>query len=309
MKHVFIVNPVSGKGKSKTTVPIIEKVCQDNNIDYEIVMSEYAGHSREIANRFYFYDDVCLYAVGGDGTAFEVLNGLNDKVQMAVIPSGSGNDFYSAISSETNMEKIIRETILGDVTYVDYGLANNVRFLNTVSVGFCAEINYAAAVKYKKKKFIPTQMVYAITAVAMLFKPKPFHITYYVDDKELEGTAILVSLVNGIRYGGGFQPDPSSKINDGLFNICFIEFVNAKEILRLLPLYFKGQHTNEPKARMSKGAEIKFVTEEEMRYQVDGEVVMAKVMNISLQRGRLAVRVPKAEKRRLEDAVNQITES
>ena len=300
MKHVFIVNPVSGKGKSKNTVPIIKRTCEENDIDYEIVTSEYAGHSTVLARGYHFYDDVCLYAVGGDGTAYEVLNGLNDKVQMAVIPSGSGNDFYSAISSETDMEKIVKETVLGEVTKVDYGLANNMRFLNTVSVGFCAEINYAAAVKYKKIKVIPTQMVYAFTAVAMLFKPKPFKVQYFVDGQELSGTAILVSLVNGIRYGGGFQPAPMSKINDGKLNICFIDFVSARKIIQLLPLYFKGEHLNEPEAHMSAGADIKFVTENEMRYQVDGEVVIAKEMHITVQNKMLNLRVPKAEKLRLE---------
>ena len=66
--------------------------------DYEIIETQFPNHAKEIAQQYTALDDVCLYAVGGDGTIFEVMNGINDQVPLAIIPCGTGNDFYRVIS-------------------------------------------------------------------------------------------------------------------------------------------------------------------------------------------------------------------
>lgn len=98
MKHIFIVNPISGKGKTLKTVDRIKKVCEEEHLDYKIHYTEYPKEATKIARKYRFSKNI-IYSVGGDGTLNEVLNGIvGTKNLLGVIPSGSGNDFYKTLS-------------------------------------------------------------------------------------------------------------------------------------------------------------------------------------------------------------------
>jgi len=294
MKHVFIVNPESGKGAGLQSVKLIEEVCKEQGVDYEVVFSEFPGHSKEIAARYSIADDVCLYAVGGDGTAYEVLNGLQDGLLMAIIPAGSGNDFFGSLQKDGfDLRTVIRETINGENIKIDYGTANGLKWLNIVSVGFCALINYDANVKYKKKKWIPSSMVYIITALFNIFRPTNTKIQLIIDGKQRSLECLLVAIANGIRYGGGFKPAPNARIDDGIFDVCQIEFVKTPMILRLLPVYFKGTHLTFDIAHLYNGKGVTIIGSEEMYFNIDGEVLMAKDLEVVMHHQALNLRVTK----------------
>ena len=94
MKHIFIINPTSGKHHAIQLIPVIENYFKTHSEAFSIIRTERPGHATEIARRFKAEDDVTLYVLSGDGTANEVHNGLTPKVPMAIIPVGSGNDFF-----------------------------------------------------------------------------------------------------------------------------------------------------------------------------------------------------------------------
>ena len=94
MKHVFIVNPLAGGGKSLKILKKIEKVCTEKNIDYTIRLTKAPKDATKIA-REYENLQCIIYSVGGDGTMNEVLNGIvGSKNLFGILPAGSGNDFH-----------------------------------------------------------------------------------------------------------------------------------------------------------------------------------------------------------------------
>src|SRR5690554_5622802 len=120
MKHVFIINPTSGKGKAYKQVDVIQEIFNTLDEEYEILFTEYQGHATELVRRFKTSDNVTIYAVGGDGTAYEVLNGLQDEVAMAIIPAGTGNDYYRMLGyTKKELKDIILETVQGKTVKVD----------------------------------------------------------------------------------------------------------------------------------------------------------------------------------------------
>ena len=300
MKHIFLINPISGHGTGKKQISFIEDYCQKENLDYQILISEYSGHTTVLAKGFTAKDDVCLYGVGGDGTAYEVLNGLNEGVLMAIIPAGSGNDFYSNISSnKKDLKDIIIETINGENVEVDYAVANGSRFLNCATVGFDATINYMMNIKYRNIKIIPSKMMYVYAALANVFKPEPLDITYSIDGIEYTNTVLLLGVINGTRYGGGFKPAPSALVNDRKLDFCMIDFVKTGTILRLLPVYYRGKHVNLPVATMRQGKEFRITGDKPMYFNVDGEIIETQDMKISLQADKINMRVSKSAKEKL----------
>jgi diacylglycerol kinase family enzyme len=105
MKHLFIVNPVAGKGKAMEYVPQIKKLFENKNDIYFIEITEKPGHATEIVKRYVNTESFRVYSIGGDGTLNEVLNGLaGSDSSLAVLPGGSGNDFIRSVikSQDTN---------------------------------------------------------------------------------------------------------------------------------------------------------------------------------------------------------------
>ena len=91
MKHIFIVNPTSGKGDGKRAASIIQAEIEQNHLDGEIRTSEYAGHAQKLAAEIKPDPETIVYAVGGDGTIWEVLNGLSQGLRLGILPCGTGN--------------------------------------------------------------------------------------------------------------------------------------------------------------------------------------------------------------------------
>ena len=97
MRHLFIINPNAGKGKAFDTVmPLIKKAVTGREIDYEVYVSRSSQDTHDYCKRMCETgDQLRIYACGGDGTIYDVVNAIYgfDNVEFAAIPLGSGNDF------------------------------------------------------------------------------------------------------------------------------------------------------------------------------------------------------------------------
>ncbi len=294
MKHIFIINPISGRGRAYQQVSIIEAVFKDRLDEYEIIITEHQGHASEIARRYRRSDDVTLYAVGGDGTAYEVLNGLQEQVPMAIIPAGTGNDYYRMIGyREKSLEKLIKATVEGREVTVDYGLANDRRFLNMMALGLDAETNQVAQ-DIGKKLPIPRSFVYAISALAVIVRPKKLDIQLTINDQVINRKVLLIAIMNGRWYGGGFQPTPEASIQDGLFDVCVVDDLPIYKILKLLPKYFKGTHVNESVVEFFKSDTLEIKTTKLSAVTCDGETSKQDMIMFRLIKDGLVLRVPQA---------------
>ena len=240
MKHVFIINPTSGVGKYQEVVSWVEKHFEEENFDIHI--TKYAGHAKEIASRY--GEGVVLYAVGGDGTAFEVVNGMNFENEFCVIPVGTGNDFFKMIPYEKSIEELLHETIFESKTeYIDLGQVNEHYFLNCANMGVDADINYRAN-RYKDRATIPRPMIYIASAIREVFTMKPVYLTINGKDFEIEKDISLLAIMNGRYYGGAFMAAPKAKINDGLLDICIVDGIKPVKAFPLISKYMKGKHEN-----------------------------------------------------------------
>lgn len=237
MKHIFIVNPTSGNGQYLDIMNQIEHVFKDRN-DYQVIMTEYAGHAEVIASQ---YDtNHRIYAVGGDGTAHEVLNGLQEGVPLGLIPAGSGNDFLRNMTPKFDMDNIIENIIIGPSNPIDYVMFNDRKQLNCANVGLDADVN--KGVNDSKIQFLPRKSLYAIFALKCLFFKKTVQISILHEGQVSEHDVLLASFMNGSYYGGGFMSAPRASLVDGLLDVTLVDNVSRLRILNLLPIYYKGKH-------------------------------------------------------------------
>lgn len=297
MKHIFIINPVSGKGAAKKTMIHIEEICQMLQCDYDIIVTSGPKDATRIASQYNEKDNVCMYAVGGDGTVLETLLGLNENVPMGIIPAGTGNDFYRSVYSEKkDIKKIIKETIQGKIVQIDKGIANHSSFLNCMTFGMDAQVN-ELVVKIMKKTPIPKGLVYILAAFWTVLRPNTTHVILETEFEKIETDAMIVAIMNGQYYGGGFHPTPMASLQDGYFDCCIVDKIPFYKLIGILPKFFAGKHINLPQCHFYKFQNCKLICPQEKVYsQIDGEPKNEKEVMLSCQTGKLLLRVPSQSK-------------
>lgn len=112
-KIVFIMNPISGTS-SKAAIPsLIESTLNKELFEYEIRMTERAGHASEIATEAKDNHVDIVVAVGGDGTINEVARSIvHSDTALGIIPCGSGNGLARHLLIPMNLRKALRSSII-----------------------------------------------------------------------------------------------------------------------------------------------------------------------------------------------------
>ena len=267
MKHIFIVNPTSGNGQYLDIIKSIREVFAGRS-DYEIIMTEYQGHAKEISSRF--DKGHRIYAVGGDGTAHEILNGLQDGVPLGLIPAGTGNDFLRNFTPKVDLANIIVNIINGDTVAIDYAMFNDHKQLNCVNIGLDADINQE--VNKSKITLFPRKSLYLLFALKCLFFKRTVQVVVEHDGQRHTHDVLLATFMNGQYYGGGFHSAPTANLQDGLLDVTLVTNVSRLRILRLLPIYYKGKHIGVDVVTNYQTSEVFVKSDTPIRVGCDGEL-------------------------------------
>jgi YegS/Rv2252/BmrU family lipid kinase len=275
MKHVFIVNPAAGKGRPLKLVPLIRSHCNEHQCEYDIVVTEYPGHATEIAAAKSASGKCRIYSVGGDGTLNEVLNGMaGTGSNLAVIPSGSGNDFIRSIVGRDVPDDIIPATIRGTERLIDYARVNDKYFINIASVGFDAKVAHQTN-HFKKLPLISGTVAYILGILNTILISSSEYMELKLDDRVISGETLLIAVGIGKYYGGGINALPDAVIDDGLFDVCYVEAVPKLKILRLFPQYIKGLHASIEGVHLLRGRKVEITAKKPIPLNRDGEIILA----------------------------------
>lgn len=254
-KYSLIVNPISGRGHSLQLLPLVENKLKEFGLDYSVMVTERPWHAAELAEQAAKDGSTVVVSVGGDGTANEVLNGLmaakkgGKSVIMGVIPVGRGNDFAFGAGAPLEWESACQALADGQTRCIDIGrvtggLVPEGRFFgNGVGIGFDAVVGFEA-LKVRPLTGFAGYLVAALRTIFLFFKAPLVHIK--ADDREVEQNALMVSIMNGRRMGGGFMMAPQGIPDDGHFDICLAKQVSRIGIFGLLPMFMKGTQFGHP---------------------------------------------------------------
>lgn len=289
MKIMFIVNPAAGKGaalrQKDKIAAVIEKI---GGIEYQIKYTERPGHAADIAREGAAQGCDIIFAVGGDGTVNEVVNGLiGTEAVLGVIPGGSGNDFIRSLNIGEDVEDIIKGAIKGGKRQVDVGIINGRYFINISSIGFDAEV--VLATQKAKKLFLSGSTAYIAGLISTIFRRKADIITMVIDGQEVTKEVLLVAVANGKYYGGGMMAAPDAVIDDGLFDICLITNLSKLRMLYLFPRFMKGKHKDLKEVHFYRSQKVHIESQNPMPVNIDGEVLRDKSATFEIVRNALFV--------------------
>ncbi|WML34565.1 diacylglycerol kinase family lipid kinase [Clostridium sp. OS1-26] len=292
MKHLFIINPKAGKGKALKLIPEIEEEFKNTNEEFLIEITEKVGHATEIVRKYVSKENYRVYAVGGDGTLNEVLNGMiNSESCLGFIPSGSGNDFIRSVYKGKLPRNIIKDTVNGKIKPIDLAKVDDRYFINISSIGIDAEVANNAR-NIKKRPFISGKIAYILSAIITILMYKYREIQLIIDNKEIKIKNTLLALANGRYYGGGMKVAPDADLQDGLLDICAIDKLSRAKMFILFPKLIKGEHHQIEEVTFYKGKKVIVNSEEEVTLNIDGEIVKRKNVTFEIVPGGVKFIIP-----------------
>jgi diacylglycerol kinase (ATP) len=285
-----IYNPTAGRGKARRWVREVEEYlrgrgarvdCEPTTGPDDLVRiaaeSSRAGYDRVV---------VC----GGDGTLNLAVREFDlAKGTLALIPTGSGDDFARVAGIPRHVRRACDVALDGRIREVDVALANGLRYLGVAGLGFDSEV---ADFANRNVKFLRGSAVYlyAIFRVLPRFTPRPVRIR---TENGTRSEEIMFAAVGNTRqYGGGIRITPDAVIDDGLLDLCLVHRTTRAQLLKTLPLAYTGAHVKSPFVEMGRGREFHFESEQAMAVYADGEPLTRTPVSFGVAAERLKVMVP-----------------
>lgn len=290
MKICLIVNPNAGKKRGLEIAETVSGLFRDAGIRTESLISLHPGGTREIAETLDLTHWDGVVAVGGDGTLFEVVNGLfatSDSLSVPVgqIPVGTGNSFSRDLEIHSVQDAVAR-IVQGTVRKIDLGHfssdAGNFYFANLLGAGFVSNVAYRAR-KYKALG----SLSYVFGIIEEMIGLKSTQITLEIDGRVIERECIFVEICNSRFTGGNMMMAPSAKIDDGLLDVVVLNKISRRTLLKLLPTIFEGKHVEAPSVEVFRGKNILLRSEKPLALTPDGETFGTTPIDVTVHHQKL----------------------
>jgi len=278
-----IVNPVAGANSTHRKWQHISGLLSHAGLSFDHEYTEGVGHAIELAKTAAGDGYRYVVAVGGDGTVNEVANGILHSTEassmaLGVISTGTGSDFARSVgiprhyvnacsSLASSQRKLID---VGVVEYQSRGQAVRRFFVNVAGIGFDAA---AVETTERMPKYFGGTIPYLAGLIGTLFGYRNKSVVLRIGNRVEEARLLSVVVSNGNYFGGGMRVAPEASINDSLLDVVIIGDIGKFDLLKSLPMVYKGTHGNHPKVSMEKATEITVESPERILVHADGELL------------------------------------
>lgn len=301
-KWFVVVNPRSGGGRSAKDWPEIARLLTEAGIEYQAQFTEFQGHAITVAGEAIRRGYKHILAVGGDGTANEVVNGLfyqnaiaSHNITFGLIPVGTGNDWIRTIGIPAGYREAILALASGKTILQDVGIARFFReneihkryFINVSGMGYDAMV--ASQTNRLKQKGRGNPIWYLWSLFLCLLKYKHTLVKVAVDQKELEGHVFSLSVGIGKFNGGGMMQLPKALPDDGFYDVTVIHKIGKLDIIRNIRNLYDGTFISHPQVTVLRGKKISVSSKPQIFLEVDGELVGHSSVEYDILPGSLRV--------------------
>ena len=277
-KARLIYNPTSGQEIIKKNIAEVLDVLEDVGYEtsaYQTTPEPFSAQNEAERAAKAGFD--LIIAAGGDGTINEVVNGvagLENRPQMAFIPTGTTNDYARALKIPMGDPVAAARIIEKNQTIqMDIGRAYGSKyFINIAAAGTMTELTFSVPSSVKSRL---GYFAYVAEAAKMLPRNKARKVRIEHDNGVFEGPAsmIFVALTNSIA---GFESvAPDAKLDDGNFTLILVKTAKLFDMLSLIMQAVNGgKHVNDSNIEYLKTSKLKIEVldnKEEFKINLDGE--------------------------------------
>jgi diacylglycerol kinase (ATP) len=271
---LFVVNPAAGGGRGAERFERVHGLASPPGKVVEVEFTERPGHAVEIARRAAAEGWRRVVAVGGDGTASEVANGLaHSDTELGIVPCGTGCDFIRTVGIPADMEKAMAGLWTYEAQPCDMGIIGDRRFLNAAGFGFDAAVAQEAN-QLKDRTRAGGTWPFLVAVAHVLRRYESATVRVSVDDGPEEASRVLMAtFANGRAYAGGMRISPGSDVGDGRLELVRVGALRAAQVVALLPSVFLGLHTRHPAVSIRPFQVLRAVADAELPVHCDGETL------------------------------------
>lgn len=309
-RAMLIVNPTASDGETSKLVDGMLAMLRDLGLDFDFQLTDRPEHAIALAREAALAGFSTIVAVGGDGTVFEVVNGIMAverarRPLLGIIPTGQANDFSRALDIPQDWLTACSFLLSSkkravDVGWMEYMSPDGVRtgyFANNVGLGFEGEANeMAARMPLSLKKAVGGKGTKLLSMLVTFARYKEKEMELVVDGESRRVLANSCIIANCRYFAGRMCIAPQADCSDGLFDVVVLgagfgkpelsepegatayhsaleKGIAKLKVARNIPRFYKGTHLEDETVLVLKGSKVKVTSSDRMVMQADGEVI------------------------------------
>ena len=299
-RWLVIVNPASGRPDDGAGWRAIESALRAAGVAFDPIHTEQPGHGAELARAALLQGRRRLAVAGGDGSVNEAVHGIMDagladtrEVTLAVIPTGTGNDWARTLGISRRPADIARVIATGrsrlhDVGAIDFPARSEPRrwFINVAGAG------YDAWVTEHVPRPVPSAFTYLGIALRGLAEYRAPRFSIDADGMKIDDRLLLAFVANAQYCGNRMHVAPTARTDDGLLDVLAVRELSLLQVLPKLAKLYGGRILGDAAVRHLRAARVRIDADPPAVIQADGQIVGRTPAQFGLLRQALRVIVP-----------------
>ena len=284
-----IVNPAAGGGRSaKLAGPALAGL-REKGLKIDVLASTGPGHAVELAREAYEQGYRRFIAVGGDGTAHEILNGIferargKERIALGFLPLGTGNSFlrdFTTNGADASLAALIEgRTRTVDLIRLTHTKGEIYSF-NLLSLGFTADVGSLTNRYFKPFGYLGYLLGVFVRVVQL--RRRAFRLRCDEDTDWDETRCLFLSFSNSKFTGGTMLIAPQADPTDGLIEFVRWGPIGRIGLLRMLPKLYDGAHIEHPLASRRAVRHIDFGVKAPVDVLIDGEIATLECLSLDV---------------------------
>ena len=286
-RALAIVNPAAGNGAGDRAAIRLAADLLKAELAVEIVRTPAPGEAARIARQAADDGYPMVIAVGGDGTANEIANGLlGTGTALALFPVGSGNDFARALGYPRRRRHLVRFLASARRRVIDVGEANGRIFVNAVGIGIDGHV---AERILASERIVGATLGYFVGSLVSIVEYSPQPMRVRIDGASREGKHLVVVAANGTHFGGGMHVAPKAQQDDGQLDVIVAGDLGKWASLVALAKLYRGTHVDGRTILAFKARELEVDLDRPLPMETDGEPSRAAHLSVRVRPKALTV--------------------
>ena len=281
------MNPASGGGRTGRHFDRIARAVRASHGDFHAVFTTRRGEATDIARDAARGGERMVVAVGGDGTASEVVDGLagagrvvEPEVLFGCIPHGTGGDLrrslgWPGLPEEAARALAVGVTVTCDLGFVTYtahdGSTQQRHFVNVSSFGVSGCV---VRELQRGGRLFGGKLAYTLASAKALFGYRDQPVRWRADGGEwVEDRITAMAICNGRFFGAGMMVAPAARMDDGLLDLTVWKGLGFGDFITKQRMLYDGTHVKLPNTRCLRirTVEAEPLEGAEVLLDVDGE--------------------------------------
>jgi YegS/Rv2252/BmrU family lipid kinase len=287
VRALAIVNPAAGKGTGAKIASTFAADMARAGLSVDVVMTPAPGEAARLASQAVEDGYERVIAVGGDGTANEVANGLvGTDVALGLYPIGMGNDFSRALGYPRKRKQLAAFLASAPTRRIDVGDVNGRIFLNAAGVGIDGHVSERVIAS---SRVVGQTLGYLVGSIVSIATYRPREMRVRIDGALRSGKHLMVVAANGTHFGSGMHVAPDAKLDDGLLDIVVAGDLGRWASLVALAKLYRGTHVDGRTVLSFRAATLDVELDEPQPMETDGEASRAPGLAIRVRPRALTV--------------------